>query len=57
VPLRPTGAWELLGGLALGAVGYVGLLAVGGGGMGSPVLHLIVATGALLVGHGGAAWS
>ena len=57
VPLRPTGAWELLAGLALGAIGYVGLLAVGGGGMGAPALHLIVATGALLVGHGGAAWS
>ena len=57
VPLRPDGAWELLGGLALGAIGYVGLLAVDGVGPVAPVLHLIVAAGALLVGHGGSAWS
>ena len=57
VPLRPTGAWELLGGLALGAIGYVGLLTVGGAGPVASVLHLVVATGALLVGHGGSTWS
>ena len=57
VPLRPVGAWEVLIGLALGAFGYVGLLgSLAEGPMAVP-LHAAVASGALLVGHGGGRWS
>ena len=57
VPLRLVGAWELLIGLSLGAVGYVGLLSTMDGGPLRASLHGAVAAGALLVGHGGGRWS
>ncbi len=57
VPLRFVGAWEVLAGLGLGAAGYVGLLSVLADGPVAMPLHGAVATGALLVGHGGARWS
>jgi len=56
-PVRLIGPWEILVGLGLGAAGYTGLLAPG---LGEPMqsgLHLVVAAGVLLVGHGGAHWT
>ncbi len=56
VPLRFRGQWEILLGLALGAIGYLGLL-------NTPeptwraLLQASVAAGALTVGHGGSQWS
>jgi len=57
VPLRAVGPWELLAGLALGAAGYLALLTPAAEGAAAPALHLTVACGALLVGHGGARWT
>ena len=57
VPLRPVGPWELLAGLALGAVGYIGLLTPATASPYAPWLHATVALGAVLVGHGGGHWS
>jgi diguanylate cyclase (GGDEF)-like protein/PAS domain S-box-containing protein len=56
VPLRLVGPWEVLIGLALGAVGYVGLL-VPAAEPARWLMHAVVAAGALLVGHGGAHWT
>lgn len=55
VPMRFVGPWELLIGLSLGAVGYLGLLADTTGAL-APAFHATVAAGALLVGHGGGSW-
>ncbi len=57
VPLRFAGAWEILAGMGLGAIGYVGLLSPLDTGPATIVLHATVALGALLVGHGAAQWS
>jgi len=57
VPVRLVGPWEMLLGIGLGAAGLTGLLipaAVETVGWG---LHALVATGAVLVGHGGAHWT
>jgi diguanylate cyclase (GGDEF)-like protein/PAS domain S-box-containing protein len=56
VPLRLVGPWEVLLGIGLGAVGYVGLLTVGDQAPLAPFLHLTVGVGAAVVGHGGGAW-
>lgn len=57
VPLRLVGPWEVIAGLALGAIGYVGLLTPASGEPLRWILHAGVASGALLVGHGGAHWT
>ena len=57
VPMRFVGPWEVLAGLALGAVGYVGLLTPTSGEPMRWILHAAVAAGAVFVGHGGANWS
>jgi len=56
VPLRFAGPWELLAGLGLGTVGYLGLLFPGTGGVAPALFHSVIAAGALLVGHGGGNW-
>lgn len=56
VPLRPAGPWEILGGLTLVAVGYVGLLPDDRE-MIRELFHALVATGALMVGHGSMSWT
>lgn len=56
VPLRFVGPWELLIGLSIGAVAYLGLLLPSA----EPIhwaFHLSVAVGAVLVAHGGAHWT
>ena len=57
VPLVFIGPWEVLAGVGLGAAGYLGLLTPATAGPFAPVLHLTVAAGALLVGHGGGRWT
>ena len=57
VPLRFAGPWEVLVGIALGAVGYVGLLVTSDNAPVGLAMHAVVAGGALLVGHGGGRWS
>ncbi|HEX2766826.1 MAG TPA: EAL domain-containing protein [Candidatus Limnocylindria bacterium] len=57
VPLRAVGNWEILLGLALGAVGYLGLLVPGVPQLGQSALNLTVALGVLVVGHGTARWT
>jgi diguanylate cyclase (GGDEF)-like protein/PAS domain S-box-containing protein len=57
VPLRFVGPWEILVGLAFGAAGYLGLLTVTGPAELTAGLHLTVALGALLAGHGGGHWT
>jgi diguanylate cyclase (GGDEF)-like protein/PAS domain S-box-containing protein len=57
VPLRLVGPWELLFGLGLCAVGYVGLSVPA---VDQPLrlsLHLLVAVGVVLGAHGGASWT
>jgi diguanylate cyclase (GGDEF)-like protein/PAS domain S-box-containing protein len=57
VPLRVVGPWELLFGLALCAVGHVGLVVPSSD---EPLrwgLHLTVAVGVVLGAHGGAHWT
>ncbi len=56
VPLRFVGPWEVLAGVALGGIGYVGLLGPGMVQL-NPLLHLTIALGVLLVGHGGSHWT
>jgi len=56
VPLRFVGPWEVLAGVALGGIGYVGLLSPGIEQL-RPLLHPTVALGVLLVGHGGSHWT
>lgn len=57
VPLRFVGQWEVLAGLGLGGVAYLGLLAPAFDAIPAGLLHGAVATAALLVGHGGARWT
>ena len=57
VPLRFIGHWEVLVGVALAAIGYVGLLLPGADGIGEQLFHAVVATGVLVAAHGGAHWS
>jgi diguanylate cyclase (GGDEF)-like protein/PAS domain S-box-containing protein len=57
VPLAVVGPWEMLAGIGLGAAGYLGLLTPATAGPLAPFLHLTVAAGALLVGHGGGRWT
>ena len=57
VPFRFIGAWEMLAGLALGAIGFIGLLTVTGPEPVTTALHFMVAAGALLAGHGGGRWT
>ena len=57
VPLRVIGHWEILIGVALAAIGYVGLLLPGTIGMGQQLFHAVVAAGVLVAAHGGAHWS
>jgi diguanylate cyclase (GGDEF)-like protein/PAS domain S-box-containing protein len=56
-PLRLAGAWEMLAGVAFAAAGYIGLLTVNGPQSLTAGLHLAVALGALLAGHGGGLWT
>jgi diguanylate cyclase (GGDEF)-like protein/PAS domain S-box-containing protein len=56
VPLRFAGAWEILAGLGLGALGYLGLLIPAAKGV-DPVFHTVIGAGAMLVGHGGSTWT
>ena len=51
-PLRFAGAWEMLAGVSFAAAGYLGLLTVTGPQSLTAGLHLAVAFGALLAGHG-----
>jgi diguanylate cyclase (GGDEF)-like protein/PAS domain S-box-containing protein len=55
--LRFVGPWELLAGVALAVVGYVGLLLPGTDATARSILHATVAAGVLLGGHGGAHWN
>jgi diguanylate cyclase (GGDEF)-like protein/PAS domain S-box-containing protein len=57
VPLSPVGQWEILAGLGVGAVAYLGLLSPGVGQPTQGVLHGSVAAAAVLVGHGGSRWT
>ena len=57
VPLRLTGPWLLLIGLACGAAAYLGLLSPLGSGPLALPLNAVVAAGAVLVGSGGSRWS
>ena len=57
VPLRFVGQWELVGGLGLGAAAYVGLLLFPEPGPVRTGLHAVVATAAVIGGHGGGRWS
>jgi diguanylate cyclase (GGDEF)-like protein/PAS domain S-box-containing protein len=57
VPLALVGPWESLGGLALGAAGYIGLLLpLTGSGL-TGMSHVLVAAGAVVAGHGGSRWN
>ena len=56
-PLRFVGPWEILVGLAFGAAGYLGLLTLTGPEPVTAGLHITVAIGALLAGHGGGHWT
>jgi diguanylate cyclase (GGDEF)-like protein/PAS domain S-box-containing protein len=56
VPLRG-GQWEILAGLGVGAVAYLGLLAPDLDQLARGLLHGSVASGAVLMGHGGARWT
>ena len=56
-PLRFVGPWEILVGVAFGAAGYLGLLTVTGPGVVTAALHLSVAVGVVLAGHGGGHWT
>ena len=56
-PLRLAGAWEMLAGVSFAAAGYLGLLTVDGPQSLIAGLHLAVAFGALLAGHGGGLWT
>lgn len=56
VPLRFIGHWELLAGIAVAAVGYIGLVLPQSGVLGQ-VFHGVVAGGVLLAAHGGANWT
>lgn len=56
MPLRLAGPWEILAGLVLVAIGYVGLLS--GDAAGSrEIFHALVASGVLLIGHGSSHWT
>ena len=57
VPLRFAGAWEMFSGAAFAAAGFLGLLTVSGPGPMTAALHLLVAAGVLLAGHGGGLWT
>ena len=57
VPFRLIGPWETIGGVAVGAIGYLGLLLPGPGGPGAPFFHAIAGLGTLLVAHGAAHWT
>ena len=57
VPLRIAGPWEVLVGLGFAAAGYLALVALGGPGPMTSGLHVAVAVGAALVGHGGGMWT
>ena len=57
VPLRLVGPWETLFGLALVAVGHVGLVVPSAGEPLGWALHLTVAVGVVLGAHGGAHWT
>jgi diguanylate cyclase (GGDEF)-like protein/PAS domain S-box-containing protein len=56
-PLRFAGAWEMLAGVSFAAAGYIGLLTLDGPASLMAGLHLAVAFGALLAGHGGGLWT
>ena len=57
VPFRLIGPWETIGGVAVGAIGYLGLLLPGPGGPGAPFFHAVAGLGTLLVAHGAANWT
>ena len=57
VPLRAVGNWEILAGLGLGAVGYVGLLVPGWPTAGQAMLNATVAVGVVMIGHGSSRWT
>ncbi len=57
VPFRLIGPWETIGGVAVGAVGYLGLLLPGVVGAGAPFFHAVAGLGTLVVAHGAAHWS
>ncbi len=57
VPLRNAGQWEVLAGLALGAVAQFGLLQPMSGAPTTFGLHAAMAVSTLLVGHGGSRWT
>ncbi len=57
VPMRFAGAWEVLVGVAFTAAGYIGLLSVGSPEWATSGLHVAIAAGVLLVGHGAGQWS
>lgn len=56
MPFRFAGPWEILAGLSLVAVGYIGMLPDDGFGA-RELFHALVASGALLIGHGSAGWT
>jgi diguanylate cyclase (GGDEF)-like protein/PAS domain S-box-containing protein len=57
VPLRVVGHWEILAGIGLAAIGYIGLLVPQATGPGHQLFHAVVAAGILLAAHGGAHWT
>jgi diguanylate cyclase (GGDEF)-like protein/PAS domain S-box-containing protein len=57
VPLRWVGNWEILVGLTLGAIGWVGLLLPGLTPGGETALNATLAVGVLVIGHGTARWT
>jgi diguanylate cyclase (GGDEF)-like protein/PAS domain S-box-containing protein len=57
VPFRLIGPWETIGGVAVGAIGYLGLLLPGSAGASAPFFHAVAGLGTLLVAHGAAHWS
>ncbi|HEY6609435.1 MAG TPA: EAL domain-containing protein [Candidatus Limnocylindria bacterium] len=57
VPLRFIGPWEILFGVGLTAIGYIGLLQPTDGGVAQQVFHAIVGGGVLFAAHGAAHWT
>ncbi|MGQ0606942.1 MAG: putative bifunctional diguanylate cyclase/phosphodiesterase [Chloroflexota bacterium] len=56
-PLRFEGQWEMLAGLGLGGIAYIGLLLPIPLGVAREVLHVTVGIAAMMVGHGGGRWT
>jgi diguanylate cyclase (GGDEF)-like protein/PAS domain S-box-containing protein len=57
VPLRLVGNWEILIGLALAAVGFIGLLLTGLSSADQTLLNVTVAGGVVVIGHGTSRWT